>query len=211
MTKYHLSTPPPLDTIQIEHAVLSSSNVLPSTNIATTFKGVFPANRLPKLKNKTDPFAFIANTDIDSLPGQHWVSFYKAEGLEKNIEYMCSYGMSPSLSSPYHSQWLTEYQSSGRGRLVYNSSQLQSPYSSTCGYYCIAFVLCRVNGLPFSMFLDSFSTTDFGKNDSDVVDAIMRWSDLNIHHHSRMESTKRIQTSNIMEFVLSASVLPEIL
>ena len=101
------------------------------------FIGVFPSDKhcLPKIS--TYPSALIINTDPHQLPGQHWIAIYF---LNKNtVEYFNTSGRQPSIKS------IIKFMYKNAKYVIYNTSQLQSDYSMTCGAFCIYYLTDRLN------------------------------------------------------------------
>ncbi len=121
--------------------------------------GVFAANRLPEIK--TLPFGFVANTDPDTKPGSHWVSFYfDANG---NCDYFDSYGRKP-ITIPFK-HYL-------RGRAVkWNDRQVQSYLSSACGHHSLFFLHERAAGVGFEEIVRMYAR-DLNDNDSCVSEFV---------------------------------------
>ena len=70
---------------------------------------------------------------------------------DKTVTYFDSYGLEP------HSDITAELQSKGYGKPIrYQDRLLQSPYSSQCGLYVIAFCSFMFAGSTFRNFLKCF-------------------------------------------------------
>jgi hypothetical protein len=127
------------------------------------FCGVLAINQLSHFKVKTRPCAFIVNTDNENLPGEHWFSIYIPEkGI---VEYFDSYGHPPMNKEVYH--FLTKITE----KWNYNSKRLQNDYSSTCGKYCVIYLIARFKGLTMNEYTNWFSSTDYALNDK-ITDSI---------------------------------------
>jgi hypothetical protein len=115
------------------------------------FIGVYPRNLLPRKPIKIRPCALIINTDKSTEPGEHWVALY----LSKNTyaEYFDSFGFSPN-----HIEIIKFLQRNKIKKIVYNTNQLQSLTSLTCGAYCVLFVKFRFSNLNFCDLINFFST-----------------------------------------------------
>lgn len=108
--------------------------------------GVYPGDMLPTEDAK--PGFYIANTDPHFKAGEHWVAFYIPSDKRKNpMEYWDSYGFQPPeifnpfLEVPY----------------LRNTKFIQHPLSSTCGQYCIYYVLKRYQGYSMENIVGKFS------------------------------------------------------
>ncbi len=113
------------------------------------FIGTYARDILPKYQIKTKPCALIINTDESSKPGQHWISLFLTEGV---AEYFDSFGF-----TFIHDDILKFLKRNKIKKLIYNSKQLQSVTTSTCGAYCILFVKFRCSGLSFCDVINYFS------------------------------------------------------
>ena len=97
--------------------------------------GVFAADQLPcVLPNKA--CGFIANTDVSSRPGQHWLAFFISDNT---IQCFDSYGQDPGVYNSLFSLWLRRHAKTVR----VNRHRLQSEYSNVCGLYCLYFLRQR--------------------------------------------------------------------
>lgn len=130
-----------MDTIQIEK--------LMRTNILTKkkFLGVFAIDKLPMKKLKR-PCSIICNTDPSFKSGKHWIAFF----LPKfgKIEYFDSFGLRPMNQEIY------KFISMNGNEYKYNSKQIQSNKSKTCGKFCIMFLLFRSKNLKYIDFINLF-------------------------------------------------------
>ncbi|MDI9312531.1 MAG: hypothetical protein QM535_20135 [Limnohabitans sp.] len=111
------------------------------------FGGVYSRDNLPNKIKK--PIGFIVNTDREKDPGEHWVAFI----LLKNDfgEYFDSFGM-----RPLHHEFKFFLEKNCQNGWIYNPVILQHPFSTSCGKYCIAFLKCRFNNIPFYKFINFF-------------------------------------------------------
>lgn len=112
------------------------------------FIGTFPRNMIKKIKIKKKPAALIVNTDDSNEKGEHWVAIFlnKRDG-----SYFDSFGL-----APLHQDFI-RFMDHHCDNWNYSSNTLQQLTSSTCGYYCILFVLMRCKGFSFRQFLKIFS------------------------------------------------------
>ena len=121
--------------------------------------GVFAADQLP-VTLSVYPSGFIANTDDHSRPGHHWIAFFQPRpGL---IECFDSYGHTPDHYGPWFTQWL---QRQSKTTIVWNSKQVQSDTSRTCGLYCLYFLRERLMGFSMDTIVRRFSSFDAREND----------------------------------------------
>jgi hypothetical protein len=147
---------------QLQTAMLSAP--VPSEK-KRHFKGVFAINQLPKLDG--EPFALIVNTQPDT-EGEHWIALYKAAWGEE-IQLFCSYASFDFLP---HSVMKFIHVFVQGNSVCYNLHRLQSLCSAACGYYCIAFLIARMNRVSFERFLNLFTIDS--ENDSRVVNYVNR-------------------------------------
>lgn len=136
-----------MDTIQI------TKNMLANKHTKKSFLGCYPADLLP-LKFKR-PALIIANTDDSSKKGQHWVAFYVP--VKGKTEFFDSIGKKPE--NEYFIKFLKKQGNS----YVYNSQRLQG-FSSTCGIYCMVYLLSRNNNVSKASFLKLFGS-NLNEND----------------------------------------------
>lgn len=106
---------------------------------------------------KSLPALTIINTAFSTSPeGEHYIGFYCHEN--KSVDYFDSYGL-----EPYHclkSYWTKH----GFNPVRYSDKCVQSPFSSTCALYQIAFAFFMSCDIELKVFLDSF-TDDLYIND----------------------------------------------
>ena len=110
------------------------------------YKGCFPIDKLP-LKI-TYPCCFIVNNQKSNENGEHWVSiFYESN---KTAVFFDSFGLSPKYYN------LENYITSTSKSFSYNKIQLQSIFSSYCGYYCILFLLFKARNKSLNFIQKKF-------------------------------------------------------
>ena len=113
---------------------------------------VLACDQLPDHINPTKTAAFVINTDPISLPGEHWVAlFYNGLG---RFYYMDSYGL-----PPLNDYIVTFIKAHSTRPYVYNPRALQHIINSTCGLYCIYFVLIKARGGTMKHFHTPFTGT----------------------------------------------------
>ena len=125
------------------------------------FVGVFPADKLPSINEFKYPMTFIVNSDPSGEPGSHWMAIYiNANGYG---EFFDSYGKHPSVYSDRFSKFLDR----SCKTWLYNKKCLQGIFSTTCGHYCLFYILHRARGVSLRVIVDMFtSNTDY--NDDTV-------------------------------------------
>lgn len=119
--------------------------------------GVFAADRIPV--NLEYPAAIVINTDIHTKPGKHWVAFYvNASGYGI---YFDSYGL-----PPYVKVHLKKFRRNCR-HYIWNTKQLQGPFSKVCGEYCVTFLYNMCSGKTLEDYCNMFSKS-LNRNDEIV-------------------------------------------
>ena len=108
----------------------------------------------------------IINTDDHTKPGDHWVAIIKEK---KGCFYFDSLGF-----PIYKSDILDVLKNNKINKYKYNCQQIQPLTSSTCGLYCIAFILSYVHGDTYEDFLKRFYTNP-DRNDNICLDFINKY------------------------------------
>ena len=111
------------------------------------FKGVFPSDRLPY--DQPLPLRIIVNTDPHNKPGQHWVGI-SIDKLGVGY-YFDSFGLPPLVDDIY--KFITSRATAGWS---YNKNHIQDVTSSTCGKYCVIFIIFMCNNLSHKFFIRQF-------------------------------------------------------
>ncbi len=125
--------------------------------------GVFPLDKIPSPKSR--PECLVVNLDTHDKPGSHWVAMHiNQDGFGELFD---SYGRYPVKKE------VKKYLNSYSEDWNFNSTQIQSLISSTCGQYCIYFLYQRVRGVSMSDIVDVFSN-DLNANDSIVSEWVNR-------------------------------------
>ena len=133
--------------------------------------GVYPIDRLPEPKGY--PECVIVNLDPHFKPGSHWMAVYiDAEGFG---EFFDSYGRAPETKQ------IKKYLEDNCLDWTTSNKRLQSPFTSTCGQYCIYFLYYRVRGRPMKDVVEDF-THDFEENDTTVT----TWLNENFDVHTNV-------------------------
>lgn len=105
------------------------------------FVGVFSRNTLPKERHHG---YYVVNLDSEDQAGSHWVAFdIRNKGANM---YFDSYGLGP----PYK-----EFRKF-LGKYSHNRRQLQHPLSTTCGQWCMYFILRRCQGWNMQAIVKPF-------------------------------------------------------
>ena len=119
------------------------------------FMGVFAADEIP-LNILTTPCILLSNTDVSSQSGSHWVCIYVDSEMEGY--FFDSLGRSPKY---YKHNIFQKFLDTNCKSWTYNKIQLQSFYSSVCGFYCIAFAYYICRGQSITKFLLYFTKNRF--------------------------------------------------
>lgn len=119
------------------------------------FKGVYPSDKLPY--NAKLPLHIIVNTDPSHKKGQHWVCV----SINKQGKgfYFDSFGLPPVV--PEIHKFIQTKSTAG---WTYNRQQVQNIKTSTCGNYCVLYMIFKCNNLSHSVFMREFGKVTM-KND----------------------------------------------
>ncbi len=123
------------------------------------FLGVFASDQLPSY-SINPPCALVCNTDPSDKPGEHWIAIYiNSSGCG---EYFDSYGQEPSI--------VTIRSFLNRNTMSYrtNIKTIQGAMSSSCGQYCVYYLLYRCCGKSLEQIVRSMPSNPF-VSDSFVV------------------------------------------
>lgn len=112
---------------------------------------------------------FIINTEPSYKKGVHWVAFSINSG-----EFFDSFGHSPLFYGTYFEKVF------GKLNIKYNSQPLQCQTSSTCGLFCIYFILLKFKKYSLKSIIDSF-TTNCNINEKQVKTYIRKFITSNLH------------------------------
>ena len=103
------------------------------------FCGVYPADSISQGNG-----CFILNTDVEGLPGTHWVWVFRSG--RKNY-FFDSYGRHPSF---YHQQLWRQF-----SQYNCNDKRLQGQTSTVCGDWCLLFLKHVSKDRPLSSFSEN--------------------------------------------------------
>ena len=134
------------------------------------FNGVFSHDMLPRHQLHANTINFgVVNYHRSSQAGSHWVCYF-FHPMSTATEFFDSYGLPPSniIKSYLFNQFSRN--------IVYNSSRIQSTSSNRCGWYCIYFILARLQGLPFYDIVAKFNGNGSMRNDKTLI-KLMRSQD----------------------------------
>jgi hypothetical protein len=125
------------------------------------YYGVCAADTLPSVLNW--PSLLVANTDVQNLPGSHWVAFHVDS--RGHCEFFDSFGNQPLIAE--HRRFLDQTCKSWS----HNNMSLQGFTSTVCGHYCVMFLAYKARGLSTESFLSLFESNQPSFNDK-LVDQI---------------------------------------
>lgn len=124
--------------------------------------GVYAADEIPT--TITDlPMWFIANSEIQSSKGRHWLAFY--------VENKHRYFLTAVYDQSYYSNYFQSFFDNNDLILTYNTKRLQSMNSNVCGYYSLFYLIFQCRNIPLSKIVRVFSD-DINTNDAFVYEFI---------------------------------------
>lgn len=89
------------------------------------FLGVFPINKIPRIKMKNNSLHFAVNNQTANLPGQHWIA---VSVFRNNSAYVFD-----PLALPPPQLLINELRKRGIVKIIYNKVQVQALGSTNCG------------------------------------------------------------------------------
>ena len=121
------------------------------------FEGVFSSDTLPQIliKNK----CYIMNLDKSTENGRHWVLFHCTE---KCTFYFDSFGNKPQTINVYKAMLASTSQ------IYYNNIQVQSYYTTVCGYHTLVFLFLIARGFEMKEILENFYDLTGGLYKNDI-------------------------------------------
>ena len=125
--------------------------------------GVVAKDCLPEIID-TYPTAIVCNTHDADQPGEHWIAM--CVDTKRRGDYFDPYGLEPQ-----HIEF-TNFMNEHCSEWAPNDRTLQSPMSTVCGQYCVAFLLLRCRNVSMHAFTRLLFTTDLVANDCRVFDWI---------------------------------------
>lgn len=131
------------------------------------FCGVYASDTLPSVIEHY-PCGLIVNTDPQTEKGSHWVAVYFP--TKERGEFFYSYGYPPDF---YQQNFKTFLDSHSR-TWVYNHRCLQNFDSSTCGQFCLYFIINRNRNKSLAVIVKSFSKI-LSSNDHRVSEFVNRY------------------------------------
>jgi hypothetical protein len=126
------------------------------------FIGVFSIDTLPKVI-KYRKFC-ICNTDVQSGNGKHWICFVRT--CKNSIELFDSLGIDDEKKS-----LISRFCKFKVNEIVFNETQFQANFTSTCGLFVLYFIFERLFNLDFSFdeILNDIFDEDLMKNEEKVT------------------------------------------
>ena len=137
------------------------------SSISQMYKGCFPADVFPDLVEK-DSF-YVINLDTSDKPGSHWCLCF-VNAYMKGL-WLDSFGR---MSAPLK---LLKSFSNQHVDLYFNNEQIQSFYTTVCGFYVLHFMINFARGRPLSEILKQFDG-DYMSNDRLVVETVSHYFDI---------------------------------
>ena len=128
--------------------------------LAPSFYKTVACDRLPKTPLKTQPQAYIVNTDPHHRPGEHWLALW-THGNQ--CEVMDSYAL--PLETYQQAAPLREWIVRHWKYLTTNGKSLQAINSNSCGDYALLYLKAKARGRTLQEFLNDFSDHDYVGND----------------------------------------------
>ena len=129
--------------------------------IVDNYKGCFMSD---EGKNIKDDSYYVYNLNNSNQKGSHWVGIYKNKTGKSY--YFDSYGF---ISDKEIEPYIKPY--------IYNKKQIQDINSSSCGYYCIAFIIfMKFTNNNFDDFIKMFNKENFKLNEFILYQFLKRYN-----------------------------------
>ena len=128
---------------------LSTNDINSMLKHIIMFVGTFPSDIVPVYRKKY-PQAFVINTAPEKTSGEHWTALILSDNKCLYFDSLGHQIQNLSLLKSLKRAGVKDY--------TYNSRQIQSVLSNSCGYYCIAFILSFVYGVSYHSFISNFMT-----------------------------------------------------
>lgn len=126
------------------------------------FEGVFAVDQLPIVLTKL-PRVLIANTDLSSGQGKHWIAIYVSS--ERIGEYFDPLGQKPG-------EKFEEFLLRNSRAYVYNDKRIQNLGSRTCGEHSVLFCILRCLGVSYTSIVSLYSQDLLERNDIWAIDKV---------------------------------------
>lgn len=143
-----------MDNIQIDKILFKNKHT------KQIFRGTFALDTLPAKPFHKHPCAYVCNNKKRRTKGQHWLAFF----IPKigNPEFFDSYGRKPQKEFKHFLG--PEYK--------HNVKSLQNCFSSTCGQFCIYFIVNRSRGISYRTIVQKLQKIPFDQRDAYVVNFV---------------------------------------
>ena len=130
-------------------------------NLKKFFIGIYSIDTCPK-KIPLNHF-LICNTDISSGSGLHWFTLFRFS--REDLECFDSLGVNEEKL-----ELLKSLKFNGVSNLIFNVTQIQGNESTSCGQFCLYFLVERLSNLDFSFheLLNEIFFNDVKKNEEEV-------------------------------------------
>ena len=127
---------------------------------AEHFLGVYSIDRLPRYPSMG---YYVLNLDPSYKSGSHWVALKINRNKHQNI-YFDSYGMAPQH---------IKIRKFLKNSYTWNTRRLQHPLSTTCGQWCLYFILRRCQGWSLKKMLRPFYAENLFINNH-ILDMVIK-------------------------------------
>ena len=121
---------------------LECKEILDLLNCVPNFLGCFAQNSIDNLFLQNLPCVFLVNIDSSNEPGSHWLALAL---FEKSIEVFDPLGFKFYNWASVPCQLLNFIHSEAISKQLLISPQIQPLSSNLCAFYCMYFVIERVN------------------------------------------------------------------
>src|SRR5438874_1815188 len=120
------------------------------------YTNVFASNFINM--SRKDNFAIIVNNEPSNLSGGHWIAFYK--------EKSCTLEFFDSLARPLetYDKDIQDFARNVGNKLIYNINVLQEPNTTTCGGFCLYYLIHRSRAVTFTDIVKSFNMKNLSFN-----------------------------------------------
>jgi len=144
-------------------------------HVKSVFLNVVALNQIPKII-PTRHF-LICNLSLSDMPGSHWIAITRPEKDILEIFNSLGYQSLESLMPYFKFRKAFE--------IHFNREQLQEENSTTCGLFCIYFIIHRILNfeMPFEHVLEDIFSTNKIENENTVTQFC---SNLELHSDSNI-------------------------
>lgn len=130
-------------------------------NIVDKYRGCFMSDQGENIK---DGYYYVYNLNNSKQNGSHWVALYKNK-FGKSY-YFDSYGF---IADKEIEPYIKPY--------IYNKKQIQDINSTSCGYYCIAFIVFMYfSDNKFDDFIKMFDKENYKLNEFILYQFLKRYN-----------------------------------